>query len=110
MEGQGRRPRRPPRLPGRLLPAEPAAVRPRGPGRHRGPNRRAPRPDAGPRLLKKTLGLGWRKVGTIPAKADPQGQADFLKTKLRPRLRQAQRGRRTVLFVDAAHFVHGPFL
>lgn len=30
--------------------------------------------------------------------------------KLRPRLRQAQRGERTVLFVDAAHFVFGPFL
>jgi hypothetical protein len=33
-----------------------------------------------------------------------------LKTKLQPRLRQAQRGQRTVLFVDAAHFVFGPFL
>jgi len=30
--------------------------------------------------------------------------------KLRPRLRQAGRGERTVLFVDAAHFVFGPFL
>ena len=30
--------------------------------------------------------------------------------KLRPRLRQAVRGERTVLFVDAAHFVFGPFL
>jgi transposase len=54
--------------------------------------------------------LRWRKVGTLPAKADPQEQADFLKTKLRPRLRQAERGQRTVLFVDAAHFVYGPFL
>jgi len=33
-----------------------------------------------------------------------------VKTKLRPRLRQAERGERTVLFVDAAHFVFGPFL
>ena len=31
-------------------------------------------------------------------------------TKLQPRLRQAERGERTVLFVDAAHFVYGPFL
>ena len=54
--------------------------------------------------------MRWRKVGSIPAKADPEAQADFLKTKLQPRLRQAQRGRRTVLFVDAAHFVYGPFL
>jgi transposase len=29
---------------------------------------------------------------------------------LRPRLNQAERGRGTVLFVDAAHFVYGPFL
>ena len=27
-----------------------------------------------------------------------------------PRLQQAERGRRLVLFVDAAHFVYGPFL
>ena len=54
--------------------------------------------------------MRWRKVGTIPAKADPEKQADFLTTELRPRLRQAERGERTVLFVDAAHFVFGPFL
>lgn len=46
----------------------------------------------------------------IPAKADPDEQARFLETKLRPRLDQAQRGQRTVLFVDAAHFSYGPFL
>ena len=33
-----------------------------------------------------------------------------MKDKLQPRLRQAERGQRTVLFVDAAHFVFGPFL
>jgi transposase len=54
--------------------------------------------------------LRWRKVGTIPAKADPDAQADFLCNQLRPRLNQAERGQRTVLFVDAAHFVFGPFL
>jgi transposase len=46
----------------------------------------------------------------IPAKADADVQAEFLKTRLQPRLDQAQRGQRTVLFVDAAHFVYGPFL
>jgi transposase len=61
-------------------------------------------------FMKKTLGLRWRKVGTIPAKANAQEQADFLKNKLQPRLRQAERGVRTVLFVDAAHFIYGPFL
>jgi hypothetical protein len=46
----------------------------------------------------------------VPAKADPDGQAEFLRDQLLPRLRQAERGRRSVLFVDAAHFVFGPFL
>ncbi len=46
----------------------------------------------------------------MPAKADPAEQAAFLESELRPRLDQAERGRRTVLFVDAAHFVYGPFL
>jgi hypothetical protein len=54
--------------------------------------------------------LAWRKVGTVPAKADPQEQAAYLNDKLLPRLKEAQRGQRTVLFVDAAHFVFGPFL
>lgn len=54
--------------------------------------------------------MGWRKVGTIPAKADVAEQAAFLNDKLQPRLNQAQRGQRSVLFVDAAHFIYGPFL
>jgi transposase len=54
--------------------------------------------------------LGWRKVGTVPAKADPDEQAAYLHDKLLPRLKEAKRGQRTVLFVDAAHFVFGPFL
>jgi transposase len=46
----------------------------------------------------------------VPAKADPERQAEFLRDELRPRLEQAERGERAVLFVDAAHFVFGPFL
>jgi len=46
----------------------------------------------------------------VPAKADPDEQAAYLHDKLLPRLAAAQRGQRTVLFVDAAHFVFGPFL
>jgi transposase len=46
----------------------------------------------------------------VPAKADLTQQAEFLETKLKPRLKQAECGKRTVLFVDAAHFVYGPFL
>jgi hypothetical protein len=46
----------------------------------------------------------------VPAKGDHDEQVEFLDDKLQPRLEAAQRGRRTVLFVDAAHFVFGPFL
>lgn len=46
----------------------------------------------------------------IPAKADPQVQADFLKNEMEPRLAEAQAGKRAVFFVDAAHFVLAPFL
>lgn len=35
---------------------------------------------------------------------------EYLDDKLLPRLEEAKRGTRTVLFVDAAHFVYGPFL
>ena len=56
------------------------------------------------------MGLKFRKLGLIPAKADEQQQATYLKEKLWPRLKQAQRLKRVVCFVDAAHFVHGPFL
>ncbi len=58
----------------------------------------------------KQLGLRCRKVGTIPAKADPEKQADFLADKLNPRIEEAKAGRRTLLFIDAAHFVRGAFL
>jgi transposase len=46
----------------------------------------------------------------VPAKADIAEQAEFLEKELEPCLERAQQGRRTVLFVDAAHFVYGPFL
>ena len=46
----------------------------------------------------------------MPAKADGDEQSAFLEDQLRPRLDQAERGGRSVLFVDAAHFVHSPFL
>jgi transposase len=46
----------------------------------------------------------------IPAKADPDKQAAYLKQEIEPRLAQAQAGQRAVFFVDAAHFVLAPFL
>lgn len=66
-----------------------------------------------PTQVKKFLkGLGVKrlKVGHIPAKADPAQQATFLEEELKPRLAEAEQGKRHVLFMDAAHFVLHPFL
>jgi transposase len=60
-------------------------------------------------FLKK-MGMKCRKVGCVPAKADPQQQAEFLSGQLQPRLDEAQAGQRAIFFVDAAHFVLVPFL
>ncbi len=46
----------------------------------------------------------------MPAKGDHGEQVEFLDGKLQPRLAEARHGQRRVLFVDAAHFVYGPFL
>jgi transposase len=46
----------------------------------------------------------------IPAKADPDQQAAYVKDTLDPRLAEARAGKRAVFFVDAAHFVLAPFL
>jgi len=62
------------------------------------------------RKFLKGMGLSFRKLGMIPAKADAAVQREFLDGRLRPRLAQARRLRRVVCFVDAAHFVHGTFL
>jgi transposase len=62
------------------------------------------------RKFLKGMGLKFRKLGMIPAKADADVQREFLDERLWPRLRQARRLRRAVCFVDAAHFVHGAFL
>lgn len=56
------------------------------------------------------LGMHPRKVGAIPAKADPQEQEDFKNSKLDPLLEEAKQSKRIVLFVDAAHFVLAPLL
>ena len=66
-------------------------------------------------LLKKTqmrtylkkLDIKWRKVGNIPAKVDIEAQQKFHDEELQPRLEEAKAGKRTVYFVDAAHFVMG---
>ena len=65
-------------------------------------------------LLK--LGMKCRRCGLIPGNAlgdddeQRQKQKDFHDKKLQPLLEEAKQGKRTVLFVDAAHFVMGAFL
>ncbi len=62
------------------------------------------------RSYVKSIGVKCRKTYGIPAKADPIAQNNFLENKLQPRLEEARNGKRTVHFVDAAHFVLGPYL
>jgi transposase len=62
------------------------------------------------RLYLKKLGAGYRKVAGIPAKADAAKQRLFKEQQLDPKLQEAKEGKRTVYFVDAAHFVLGAFL
>jgi transposase len=62
------------------------------------------------KFLLNKLKLRRRKIGMIPAKADPDEQKKYLDEKLKPRLEEAKAGKRAVYFVDAAHFVHSPYL
>lgn len=62
------------------------------------------------RSYVKKLGARYRKVCGIPAKADVEKQRLFKERELEPRLKEAKAGKRTVYFVDAAHFVLGAFL
>jgi transposase len=62
------------------------------------------------RAFLTTMGMRCRKVGMLPAKADPDKQAEYLSQEIEPRLAEAQAGKRAVFFVDAAHFVLAPFL
>ena len=67
-------------------------------------------------FLKTHLGLRYRKVAAIPVppkktiEEHAKDQAVFLEEKLEPALAEARAGRRSVFFVDAAHFVWAPFL
>ena len=62
------------------------------------------------RRYVKSIGLKYRKVGTIPAKADIDAQQKYHDQQLQPRLEEAKDGKRDVYFVDAAHFVLGAFV
>lgn len=48
------------------------------------------------RVYLKSIGMKRRKVGMIPAKADPEKQERFVEEELNPRLKEAERGRRAV--------------
>jgi transposase len=48
------------------------------------------------RVYLKSIGMKRRKVGMIPAKADPEKQKRFVKEELNPRLKEAEEGRRAV--------------
>ncbi len=58
-------------------------------------------------IMRKRMGLRFRKSGSLPGKVDPQLQLDFLEEELEPRLEQAKKGERHVYFVDASHFLWG---
>ncbi|NEX23886.1 IS630 family transposase, partial [Thiorhodococcus mannitoliphagus] len=62
------------------------------------------------RVFLIALGMDRRKVGMMPAKADPDKQEEFIINKLEPVLEEAKSGQRHVYFVDAAHFVLAPLL
>jgi len=50
------------------------------------------------------------KAGSIPSKADPVAQKEFLENTLEPIISEAQAGGCELYYVDAAHFVLGAFL
>ena len=62
------------------------------------------------RAYMRHIGMRYQKMGQIPAKANPEAQAAFLSQTLEPLIERAQAGQCHLFFVDAAHFVLGPFL
>ena len=58
----------------------------------------------------KHHGLRYIKTGHIPAKADTEKQQQWVKTTLEPAIQEAKNGDCHLLFMDAAHFILGPYL
>jgi transposase len=69
-----------------------------------------PGPRACRDFMRKRPGMKFRKMAVIPAKADPEKQAEFLSDQLEPLLEEAKQDQRKVFFVDAAHGVRGAVL
>jgi len=57
------------------------------------------------RAFMHRLGLKPLKVASIPAKANPAAQSEFLEKSLEPKINEANDSKRVLLFMDAAHFV-----
>lgn len=51
----------------------------------------------------------YRKCGYVPGKADPEKQQQWIEDSFQLELKQAQKGEKVLLFVDAAHFVLSQF-
>lgn len=62
------------------------------------------------RSFMKHHGFRYIKTGHIPAKADTAKQQQWVKDKLEPAIEEAQNGECQLLFMDAAHFILGPFV
>jgi len=62
------------------------------------------------RVWMKKIGLKYRKVGQIPAKADPDKQQQWLTYTFSAVLQEVREGQAHLLFMDSAHFVMGVFL
>jgi len=62
------------------------------------------------RSFMNNHGLGYRKMGHVPAKADAAKQHQWVQTILDPAIEAAQKGEAHLLFIDAAHFILQPFI
>ena len=62
------------------------------------------------RSFMHRLGMKPRMSGHVPAKADPDKQAVFLRDTLKPLLAKARAGECHLFFMDAAHFVLAAFV
>lgn len=60
------------------------------------------------KFLKKEIRC--LKTGSIPAKADPLAQKEFLENTMEPVIEEAKRVECELYYMDAAHFVMGSFL
>lgn len=49
----------------------------------------------------------WLRLGSLPAKANPEAQRDFYEEKLNPSMQLALEDKLVLLFMDASHFIFG---